>query len=138
MPPLDAMTSPVGAGSPGGAAGPSPAPMSNPSEQEGLKAQAMQGVQLAIKLLEAAMLPFGSQSPEGKKLLSAVNSLSKIAGASGNPEMNEAEIKMLNAKVSPEPIPPGGGPGGGAPGGAPGGGGMPGGMMMGGPMPRGL
>jgi hypothetical protein len=109
--------------------GPSASPMSNPTEQEGLKAQAMQGIQLAIKLLESALLPFGSQSPEGKKLLSAVNSLSKLAGPGGGPDMNQAQVKMLNAKVSPAPVAPPPPPGAGAPGG---------GMPMGGPMPRGM
>jgi hypothetical protein len=101
--------------------------MSNPTEMEGLKAQAMQGIQLAIKLLESALLPFGSQSPEGKKLLSAVNSLSKLTGPSGGPDMNQAQVKMLNAKVSPTPLPVPA-PAGGAPGG----------MPMGGPGPRAL
>lgn len=115
--------------------GPSAAPMSNPTEQEGLKAQAAQGLQLAIKLLEASLLPFGATSPEGKKILSAINSIAKIAGPSGGPDMNQAEVKMLAAKAGPENAGGPGGPGGPAPGGMPG---MPGGMPMAGPMPRGI
>lgn len=113
-------------------AGPAAAPMSNPTEQDGLKAQASQGLQLAIKLMESALLPFGSTSPEGKRILAAINSLAKITGPSGGPDMNQAEVKMLAAKAGPENV---GGP---APGGAPGGmPGMPGGgMPMAGPMPR--
>src|SRR6185436_1201487 len=83
-------------------AGPQASPMSNPTEQEGLKAQAAQGIQLAIKLLEASMLPFGSQSPEGKKILSAINGLAKIAGPSGGPDLKEAEVKMLAAQAGPQ------------------------------------
>jgi hypothetical protein len=102
--------------------------MSNPTEQEGLKAQAKQGIQLAVKLLESTLLPFGTQSPEGKKILSAINSLTKIGGESGGPDLNQAEVKMLAAKAGPQDA----GPGGPMPGG-PGG---PAGMPMGGPMPR--
>lgn len=109
-------------------AGPAAAPMSSPTEQDGLKAQAAQGLQLAIKLMEASLLPFGATSPEGKKILSAINSLAKIAGPGGGPDMNQAEVKMLAAKAGPENA--------GGPAGAPAGGGMPGGMPMAGPMPR--
>ena len=121
-------------GMPGGDAGASPAgpsasPMSNPTEQEGLKAQALQGIQLAIKLLESSLLPFGTQSPEGKKILSAINGLSKLGGDPGGPDMNQAQVKLLSALAGPQ--------GAGAPPPPPGGGGPPGGgMPMGGPMPR--
>lgn len=114
--------------SPATPAGPTAAPMSNPTEQEGLKAQAKQGIQLAVKLLESTLLPFGTQSPEGKKIISAINSLTKIGGESGGPDLNQAEVKMLAAKAGPQDA----GPGGPMPGG-PGG---PAGMPMGGPMPR--
>lgn len=115
-------------GSPVPPGGPSAAPMSNPTEQDGLKAQAKQGIQLAIKLLEASLLPFGTQSPEGKKLMSAISGLTKIGGESGGPDMNQAEVKMLAAKAGPQGAPPPPAPGGP--------GGMPGGMPMGGPMPK--
>lgn len=120
-------------GMPGGdaapPAGPSVSPMSSPTETEGLKAQASQGIQLAIKLLESSLLPFGTQSPEGKKILSAINSLSKLGGDPGGPDMNQAQVKMLSALAGPQ--------GAGAPPSPPGGGGPPGGgMPMGGPMPR--
>lgn len=127
--------------------GPQAAPMSDPTEQEGLKAQAMQGVQLAIKLLESSLLPFGTQSPEGKKILSTINALTKLAGGAGEgPDLGQAEVKLLAAKAGPQgaggPAPPAPGPGGpGGPGGGPPGmppGMPPGGMPMGGPMPRGL
>ncbi len=118
-------------GGPAGAApaGPSAAPMSNPTEQEGLKAQARQGIQLAIKLLESTLLPFGTQSPEGKKILSAINSLTKLGGESGGPDLKQAEVKMLAAQT---------GPGGAGPGGPPPGAGAPppGGIPMMGPGPR--
>ena len=119
-------------GMPGGdappPAGPSASPMSSPTEQEGIKAQALQGIQLAIKLLETSLLPFGTQSPEGKKILSAINGLAKLGGEPGGPEMNQSQIKMLAAQAGPQgagaPPPPS--PQGGAPGG----------MPMAGPMPR--
>lgn len=101
--------------------GPQASPMSNPTEQEGLKAQARQGVQLAIKLLEASLLPFGTQSEEGKKILSSITGLAKIAGATGSPDLNQAEVKMIAAQAGPQD----------AGAGAPAGGGMP----MGGPGP---
>jgi hypothetical protein len=120
--------------SPGSMAdGPNAAPMTNPTENEGLKAQAKQGIQLAIKLLEASMMAFGGVvSPEGKKILSSINSLAKIAGQGGGPDLNQAEVKMLAAKAGPQNAGPGGAPAGASPaGGAPGAG-----MMMGGPAPR--
>lgn len=112
-------------------AGPAASPMSNPSEQEGLKAQAAQGLQLAIKLMEASLIPFGSTTPEGKKIMSAINSLAKIAGPGGGPDMNQAEVKMLAAKAGPENAQqqPPGGPAGPAAGG---------GMKMMGPSPMGI
>ena len=113
-------------------AGPAAAPMTNPSAQQGLRAQAVQALQLAIKLLESALLPFGAVSPEGKRILAAINSIAKVAGPSGGPDMNQAEVKMLAAKAGPENA-PGGGPAGMPP--MPGGGG---GMPMMGPAPRGI
>lgn len=113
--------------------GPSAAPMSNPTEQEGLKAQARQGIQLAVKLLESTLIPFGTQSPEGKKILSAITSLTKLGGETGGPDMQNAEMKMLQAQVGPKDAgPPPGPPGGGMPPG------MAGGMPMGGPKPMGM
>jgi len=102
--------------------------MSNPTETEGLKAQALQGIQLAIKLLESSLLPFGTQSPEGKKILSAINGLAKLGGDPGGPDMNQAQVKMLAAQAGPQ--------GAGSPPPPPQGGGAPGGMPMAGPMPR--
>ena len=109
-------------------AGPSVSPMSSPTETEGLKAQALQGIQLAIKLLESSLLPFGTQSPEGKKILSAINGLSKLGCDPGGQDMNQAQVKMLAAQAGPT--------GAGSPPPPPQGGGAPGGMPMGGPMPR--
>jgi hypothetical protein len=131
MPPLDIPGLGPGGPAPGGEppAGPAAAPMSSPTEQEGLKAQARQGIQLAIKLLEASLLPFGTTSPEGKKILSSINSLTKLGGESGGPDLNQAEVKMLAAKAGPT----GAGPGGPPPGA---GGPPPGGMPMMGPGPR--
>ncbi len=86
--------------------------MSNPTEQEGLKAQSRQGLQLAIKLLEASLLPFGTQSKEGKAILSSINKLAEFAGATGSPDLQQAEVKMLGAQAGPQDA-------GGAPGGMP-------------------
>lgn len=117
----------AGAGAPP-TAGPAAAPMSSPTEQEGLRAQALSGIQVAIKVLEAALLPLGTQSEEGKAVYSCINRLSKIAGPSGGPDMTQAEVKMLAAQTGPEgaggPKPPMPGAGGG------------GGMPMMGPAPR--
>lgn len=96
--------------------------MSNPTEQEGLKAQSRQGIQLAIKLLEASLLPFGTQSKEGKAILSSINKLAEIGGATGSPDLQQSEVKMLAANTGPQDA------GGQSAGG-------PGGMAMGGPSP---
>ncbi len=110
--------------------GPSAAPMSNPTEQEGLRSQARQGLQLAIKLLEASMMGLGGVTdPEGKKLLNHINGIAKIAGMGDEKGLNSAQVKMIAAQTGPENAPAGG-----APGGAPGGPANP--MMMGGPQPR--
>lgn len=112
-------------------AGPAAAPMTNPTQQEGMKAQAAQGLQLATKLMEAALLAFGSMTPEGKHILTAIKSLDKVAGPSGGADLNQAEVKMLAAKAGPENAPGGGAAGMPKP---PMGGGMP----MAGPSPIGI
>ncbi len=127
---LPGMPAPADGAPPSPPGGPSAAPMSNPTEQEGLKAQSRQGIQLAVKLLESTLLPFGTQSPEGKKILSAIRSLTALAGETGGPDLQQAEVKMLGAQAGPQdagPKPP-----------PPGAGGMPGGMPMGGPKPMGM
>src|SRR5262245_20751520 len=112
--------------------GPAASPMSGPTEREGMKAQAAQGLQRAINLMEGALLIFTTQSEEGKSILSALNHISKIAGPSSKGgDMGPGEVKMLASKVMPEGA--GGHP---SHAGAPPPGGMPPGMPMGGPMPR--
>ena len=55
--------------------GPVSAPMSTPQENEGEKMQAKSQVQMAIKLLEQAIAPLGSDSDEGQAVLDAIKKL---------------------------------------------------------------
>ena len=113
--------------------GPLASPMTSPNDHEGEKAQGRIKLQLALKIVESSLMDFGGvATPEGKKIISLANSLAKLSGESGGPDLNQAEVKMLAAKAGPENAGPGGPP----PAGPGGPGGMPGGMPMAGPMPR--
>ncbi len=115
----------------GGGAPPSPAagPMSTPQEPRGQQAGAKVSVQVALKLLEQSLVPFGSGSQEGGAIMKAITALTKAFGRDEekSKELMPAELKQALMGPGGAPgAPPGGGPPGGA---APPGGGAPPGMM---------
>ena len=113
---------------------PMPAPMSTPEPKAGEREAAMINVSMALDLLERCLPQIGSETPEGRKLMSALNSLTSIIGAKkpSTDELQAAEIMQLLGNL---PQAAGSMPGGGGmpPGGAP----PMGGAMMGGGMPPG-
>lgn len=94
---------------PGGAPGimpgmepdvPSPpmaSPMSTPEPKAGQREAAMINVSMALDLIEQALPALGSASPEGKKLLSVLNSLTGLLGPrkQRTGELQQAEILQL-------------------------------------------
>src|SRR5580700_7067561 len=69
---------PPGGPPPGGA--PVGAPMTSPQQNAGVQKAAMVDISMAMDLLEKSLPPFGSESEEGKSLLSALSGLSKTFG----------------------------------------------------------
>jgi len=111
-------------------AGPAAAPMTLPAPNDGKIAAAKIKVNLAVQVLERALLDVGSMSPDGKHLLQAIKTLEKVGGPTKGGDLNGAAIKELQASVGPDNA---GGPPPGAPPMPPGGG-----MPMTGPSPMGI
>lgn len=80
--------------SPADSAAPVTAPMASPQPQEGAQAQAMVSISLALDLLEKALSPFGSETPEGKAVLAALTGLTRQFG-----EKREKAKPMVNAEL---------------------------------------
>lgn len=108
-------------------------PMSTPEPKEGNREAAMINLGMAADLLEQSLHAFGSETPEGQKLLGAIRSLSGLLGTRKNKtnELQQTEIMQLmqslpKAGGAPPPgappgagMPPMGMPPGAPPGGAP-------------------
>lgn len=128
-PPVGA--TPSGSQTPGGPVG---APMTTPQPNQGQQQAANVDIALAMDLLEKALPPYGSESPQGKALLTCLSGLSKTFGEQREKAkpLIPAELKQLMAATpmgggaTPEmksmaggaPKPPGAGappPGAGAP-----------------------
>ena len=97
---------------------PMPSPMATPEPKAGEREAAMINVSMALDLLERSLPQIGSSTPEGRKLMSALNSLTSIIGAKKQKtdELQAAEIMQLLQNL---PQAAGALPGGSAPGGAP-------------------
>ena len=110
-------------------AGPGAAPMMSPQKPEGQMAGARVQVLMAQKLLEQALVAFGSGEEEGSAILKAISSLVKKFGKNEDKsdEIMPSEAKQILKGIAgpgaaPAPGGPSGPPGGGAPppgGGAP-------------------
>lgn len=103
-------------------------PMSTPEPKEGNREAAMINLGMAADLLEQSLHAFGSETPEGQKLLGAIRSLSGLLGQRKNKtnELQQTEIMQLMQSLpktggTPPGAPPGAGmpPPGMPPGGAP-------------------
>lgn len=97
---------------------PMPSPMSTPEPKAGEREAAMINVSMALDLLERTLPAIGSETPEGRKLMSALNSLTSLVGAKKprTDELQRAEImQLLNNLPQAQGLTPGGSPPGGAP-----------------------
>lgn len=81
------------------------APMMNPQENEGDKQQGYVRIALALDLLEQSLPPFGSETPEGKALMTALTHLTKAFGEQRpkGKELVPAELKTLMDSQAPSP-----------------------------------
>lgn len=70
---------PMAAAAPGNAA-PAGGPMTTPQPKEGLSQAAMVNISMTFKLLEQSLQVFGSQSEQGKAVLSALKTLTGAFG----------------------------------------------------------
>ena len=80
---------------------PTGSPMSAPQEQEGMQQKARVNINMALDLLEQAIPAFGSETEEGKSLLSALSTLGKKFGQKreGAGELVPAQIRQLLASL---------------------------------------
>lgn len=74
---------------------PAAAPLSKPQDKRGLKAAAHTNIHIAVNMLEEALPAFGSESPEGAKILSALKSLSMMVGKNDNSDLVPAEVLQM-------------------------------------------
>jgi hypothetical protein len=69
--------------------------MSKPQEKKGLKAAAQTNVHIAVNMLEEALPAFGSESPEGAKILSALKSLGSLVAKRDTSDLVPAEVMQM-------------------------------------------
>jgi len=76
---------------------PSSAPMSTPEPKMGNREGAMVNVSMAMDLLEQSLPAFGSESDEGRKILTAIRTMTDIIGPKKQKtgELQNAEILQL-------------------------------------------
>src|SRR6266404_491996 len=81
----------------GGSTGqpPAAAPMSGPQEKKGLKAAAATNVHIAVNMLEEALGAFGSESPEGEKILKALSGLRGLVAKRDTSDLVPAEVLQM-------------------------------------------
>jgi len=82
---------------PVGSPPPMPSPMSTPEPKAGVKEAALVNVSMALDLIEQALPAIGSESPEGRKLISALTTLTSVLGPKKQRagELQNAEILQL-------------------------------------------
>ena len=93
---------PPGAGGPQGA-GPGAAPINAPQNPEGDKMAAMPKVEIAMKMLMAALPDLGVMSEEGGLVYKVLQQLQKKFGTQSGEELMPAELAMLNQGMQPGP-----------------------------------
>ena len=76
---------------------PMSAPMLTPEEKQGDQANAKVNVQMAMDLMQQALVTFGSESKEGKKILEVITSLARVFGETEGKtrELIPAEIMQM-------------------------------------------
>lgn len=85
---------------PGGGEAPSApmaSPMSTPEPKNGQREAALVNVSMAMDLIEQSLPAIGSETPEGQKLISALNGLTAVLGPKKQKagELQQAEIMQL-------------------------------------------
>jgi hypothetical protein len=73
--------------------------MSGPQEKKGLKAAAHTNVHIAVNMLEEALPAFGSESPEGAKILAALKTLSQLIGKRDTSDLVPAEVLQMASRL---------------------------------------
>jgi hypothetical protein len=74
---------------------PAAGPMSKPQDKRGLKAAAQTNIHIAVNMLEEALPAFGSESPEGSKILAALKSLGGMVAKKDTSDLVPAEVLQL-------------------------------------------
>lgn len=74
---------------------PSAAPMSTPQDKRGVKAAAQTNIHIAVNMLEEALPAFGSESPEGSKILAALKSLGSLVAKKDTSDLVPAEVLQM-------------------------------------------
>jgi hypothetical protein len=69
--------------------------MSTPQKKDGLKAAARTNLHIAVNMIEEALPAYGSETPEGMKLLSALNSLSSLVAKQDSSDLVPAEVLQM-------------------------------------------
>jgi hypothetical protein len=96
--PMPAAPTPAQPPQQGGSAGgqsPGGAPLSGPQDKKGVKAAAQTNIHIAVNMLEEALPAFGSESPEGGKILSALKTLGSMVAKKDTSDLVPAEILQL-------------------------------------------
>lgn len=73
--------------------------MSTPQDKKGLKAAAQVNVHIAVNMLEEALPAFGSESPEGAKILGALKTLSGMIGKRDSSDLVPAEMLHMARRM---------------------------------------
>jgi hypothetical protein len=74
--------------------------MSKPQDKRGLKAAAATNLHIATNMIEEALPRYGSESPEGQKLIKALGILGSIIGKQkDNSDLVPAEVLALNKNL---------------------------------------
>jgi len=69
--------------------------MSTPQDKRGLKAAAHTNIHIAVNMLEEALPAFGSESPEGSKILAALKSLGSLVAKKDTSDLVPAEVLQM-------------------------------------------
>lgn len=113
------MGTPPAAGPAGGEPSPGGAPTLTPEDNKGEKASAAAGVQIARRMLEHALVAFGSETPQGKACHECIGKLAKAFAMSEDQSESIMPAELKSALMAPSAG--GGGPAEGPPQAAPGG-----------------
>jgi hypothetical protein len=84
-------------------AGPGAAPIAAPQDAGGQKMSAMPKIEIAMKLMMAALPDLGVMSKEGGLVYKVLQQLQKVFGEQQGEELVPAELAMLQQGMAPPP-----------------------------------